>query len=157
NRVRLTRNGPLFRSVLCQIARNNDRARRFISQARKYGTAGSDDGASSPVGFHFVTAERSVAGLCLWPWVLVASLMLTAADARAESCPKATDEIATDRPDVTNSSLVVPTGSLQNENGVNFSIRDDGRTIDGTDSRWRLGIAPCFEVLVDLPTYFASV
>jgi len=66
-------------------------------------------------------------------------------------------EIATDRPDVTNSSLVVPTGSLQNENGVNFSMRDDGRTIDGTNSRWRLGVAPCFEVLVDLPTYFAGV
>ena len=51
----------------------------------------------------------------------------------------------------------MPTGSLQNENGVNFSMRDDGRTIDGTNSRWRLGVAPCFEVLVDLPTYFAGV
>ena len=39
--------------------------------------------------------------------------------ARAESCPTAKDEIATDRPDVTNSSLVVPVGSLQNENGIN--------------------------------------
>ncbi len=77
--------------------------------------------------------------------------------ARAESCPTAKDEIATDRPDVTNSSLVVPMGSLQNENGVNFSARDRGQTIDGTNSRWRLGIAPCLEVLVDVPTYFANV
>jgi hypothetical protein len=88
---------------------------------------------------------------------MVAILVLTAAVARAEGCPKATDEIETDRPDVTNSSLVVPVGSLQSENGVNFSIRGDGRTIDGTDSRLRLGVAPCLEVLVDLPTYFANL
>ena len=28
---------------------------------------------------------------------------------------------------------------------------------DGTNSRLRWGIAPCLEVLVDLPTYFAAV
>jgi len=89
-----------------------------------------------------------------WLWVYTA---LGAVGARAEGCPTARDEIATDRPDVTNSSLVVPTGSLQSENGINFSARDGGRAIDGTNSRWRLGIAPCLEVLVDLPTYFANV
>lgn len=78
-------------------------------------------------------------------------------DAHAEGCPTAKDQIATDRPDVTNSSLVVPTGSLQNENGVNFSMRDDGRVIDGTNSRWRLGVAPCLELLIDLPTYVARL
>jgi hypothetical protein len=62
-------------------------------------------------------------------------MILAAIEARAQSCPTAKDEITTDRPDVTNSSLVVPTGGLQNENGVNFSIRDDGRSIDGTNSR----------------------
>jgi len=87
-------------------------------------------------------------------WALSA---LTAVNAHAEGCPTAKDEIATDRPDVTNSSLVVPTGSLQNENGVNFSARDGGRTLDGPNSRWRLGIAPCLELLVDLPTYFANI
>jgi len=80
-----------------------------------------------------------------------------ATNAHAGSCPTAKDEIATDRPDVTNSSIVVPVGSLQNENGVNFSMRDDSRTIDGTNSRWRLGIAPCLEILVDLPTYVAPL
>ena len=89
--------------------------------------------------------------------LLVAFLALTAVAARAENCPQPTDEIATDRPDVTNSSLVVPVGSFQSENGVNLSARDGGRTVDGTNSRWRLGIAPCLEVLVDLPTYFANV
>jgi hypothetical protein len=77
--------------------------------------------------------------------------------ARADGCPTAKDEIATDRPDVTNSSLVVPVGSLQSENGVNFSSRGAGQIIDGTNTRWRLGIASCLEVLVDLPTYSTTV
>jgi len=39
-----------------------------------------------------------------------AVIALTAAEARAEAekCPQSDDEIATDRPDVTNSSVVVP-------------------------------------------------
>jgi hypothetical protein len=85
------------------------------------------------------------------------SAMLTIVDARAESCPTPKGEIDTDRPDVTNSSIVVPVGSLQNENGVDLTARDGGQTFDGTNSRWRLGVAPCLEVLVDLPTYFANV
>jgi Putative MetA-pathway of phenol degradation len=89
--------------------------------------------------------------------LLLAASILGTVEAQAEGCPTAKDEIATDRPDVTNSSLVVPTGSLQNENGVNFGMRADGRAIDGTNSRWRLGVAPCLELLVDLPTYFANV
>jgi Putative MetA-pathway of phenol degradation len=92
--------------------------------------------------------------LTCWFWAFAA---LGAVDANAEGCPTAKDEIATDRPDVTNSSLVVPTGSVQNENGVNSSARDGGRTIDGTNSRWRVGVAPCLELLVDLPTYFANI
>ena len=77
--------------------------------------------------------------------------------AKAESCPTARDEISTDRPDVTNSSLVVPAGSLQIENGVNFSARDGSRFVDGTNTRLRTGIANCLELLVDVPTYFANV
>src|SRR5712671_823928 len=77
--------------------------------------------------------------------------------AKADSCPSAKDEIATDRPDVTNSSLVVPAGSLQIENGVNFSTRAGDRFVDGTNTRLRAGIANCLEFLVDTPTYFANV
>jgi hypothetical protein len=77
--------------------------------------------------------------------------------AKADSCPSAKDKIATDRPDVTNSSLVVPAGSLQIENGVNFSMRAGDRFVDGTNTRLRAGIANCLEFLVDTPTYFANV
>jgi hypothetical protein len=84
-------------------------------------------------------------------------LVLGGAVARADSCPSQQAEIATDRPDVTNSSLVVPVGSLQSENGVNLSAKDAGRTLDGTNTRWRLGIAPCLEFLVDLPNYVSNL
>jgi Putative MetA-pathway of phenol degradation len=77
--------------------------------------------------------------------------------AKADSCPGDGDEIATDRPDVTNSSVVVPAGSLQTENGVNFSMRAGDRLVDGTNTRLRAGFASCLEFLVDTPTYFANV
>ena len=77
--------------------------------------------------------------------------------ASAEQCSQSESPIATDRPDTTNSSLVVPQGSFQNENGINYSRREGGHEFDGTTSRLRWGLAPCFEVLVDLPTYFAAV
>jgi len=53
-------------------------------------------------------------------------VILGAVDAQAEGCPTAKDEIATDLPDVTNSSLVVPFGSFQSEVGVGYSFRIDG-------------------------------
>jgi outer membrane putative beta-barrel porin/alpha-amylase len=81
----------------------------------------------------------------------------SSASAANAGCPQSGAEIATDRPDVTNSSLVVPTGSLQNESGVDLTSKDGARILDGTNNRLRSGIAPCLEVLVDLPTYFATV
>jgi hypothetical protein len=77
--------------------------------------------------------------------------------AAAEECPASVAEIATDRPDVTNSSLTIPAGSLQLENGLNIAGSHGGRTFDGTNSRLRLGIAPCLEVLADLPNGVARL
>ncbi len=85
----------------------------------------------------------------------IAPLSLDAA--RAGECPSPQSEIATDRPDVTNSSLVVPTGSIQSENGLNTSGQSAGKGFDGSDSRLRFGIAPCLEVLVDMPSYFGRL
>jgi hypothetical protein len=98
--------------------------------------------------------SRVPCALLVWAFTTI-----TVADARAEgeSCPTPKDEIATDRPDVTNSSVVVPFGSFQSENGINAYSRDGGREIDGTNTRWRLGIANCLEVFVDVPTYFANI
>lgn len=73
--------------------------------------------------------------------------------AEAGECPSPKSEIATDRPDVTNSSLVVPAGSIQIENGLNTSGQSAGKGFDGSNSRLRFGIAPCLEVLLDVPSY----
>jgi hypothetical protein len=107
--------------------------------------------------YQFGLVKQSAASPYWCGCLLVAFLTLSVAGARADSCPQPSEEIVTDRPDVTNSSIVVPMGSFQSENGINFSSQNGGRTIDGTNSRWRLGIAPCLEVLVDLPTYFSNV
>jgi hypothetical protein len=87
----------------------------------------------------------------------LALLNLGGSAAIADQCPQKESPITTDRPDVTNSSLVVPQGSFQNENGINLSQPDGGHQFDGTNSRLRWGIAPCLEVLVDLPNYFAAL
>jgi hypothetical protein len=75
----------------------------------------------------------------------------------ADGCPTASDYIATDRPDVTNSSLVVPYGSLQAESGLDWTVSHGSNVLDGSNTRLRLGIAHCTEFLIDLPTYFGSV
>ena len=93
----------------------------------------------------------------LWSLLLSVAACVGALPAMGEECPTTASDIATDRPDVTNSSIVVPVGSLQSENGVNLSSLHGAKVIDGANSRLRLGIAPCLEILVDLPTYFGVV
>ena len=75
----------------------------------------------------------------------------------ADVCPNSASEISTDRPDVTNSSRVVPYGSLQIENGVDWTVRQRSDVLSGTTTRVRLGVAQCTEVLADVPTYFYSL
>jgi hypothetical protein len=70
------------------------------------------------------------------------------------NCGNSGTDIATDRPDVTNSSLVVPRGDVQVENGINWTNRQSATAIDGPNSRVRFGIAQCTELLLDLPNYF---
>ena len=75
----------------------------------------------------------------------------------ADNCPTAADEIATDRPDVTNSSLVVPLESLQAENGMDWTVGHGSNVLDGTNTRLRLGVAHCTGFLIDIPNYFGSL
>ena len=83
-------------------------------------------------------------------------LALGAPALAADECTRTDKPIETDRPDTTNSSTVVPVGSLQNENGINISRHDGSEIFDGTNSRWRLGVARCFEALIDLPNYVGT-
>jgi hypothetical protein len=78
----------------------------------------------------------------------------------AEYCADSQSEIQTDRPDVTNSSFVVPNRSLQAENGINLTAHQASGSIDGTNTRirefgWGSPIASSF--LADLPDYFYFV
>jgi len=91
----------------------------------------------------------------IWP-VIIALAVSVEPGIAADTCTQTSAPIETDRPDVTNSSVVVPVGSFQNENGINVSRRDGATIFDGTNSRFRLGIAPCLEVFVDLPSYVTS-
>jgi Putative MetA-pathway of phenol degradation len=86
----------------------------------------------------------------------IACLVVGFESAVAGECTGPNTPIETDRPDVTNSAVVVPVGSLQNENGVDLQRNDAAQALSGTNSRWRFGIAPCLEVLVDLPNYFTT-
>ena len=101
----------------------------------------------------------------LWPKTprsVVRILVVTLAvgvgsrEAWADGCPLPTSDIDTDRPDTTNSSETVPAGSFQWENGINIADWSDGTRLDGTNSRLRLGIADCAELLVDIPDYSIS-
>jgi Putative MetA-pathway of phenol degradation len=87
------------------------------------------------------------------PFACLAIALCWFGTAQASECPSSQSEIATDRPDVTNSSLVVPAGSIQSENGINTSSQSAGSGFDGTNSRLRFGVAPCLELLVDIPSY----
>ena len=102
---------------------------------------------------HTTILRFAIAGV-----VLVFALILNASAALADDgCPASNAEISTDRPDVTNSSRVVPYGSLQFENGVDWTARQGSNVISGSETRVRLGIARCTEVLADVPTYFYSL
>ncbi len=84
-------------------------------------------------------------------------LCALAGAARADSCPDASQDIVTDRPSVTNSSVVVPAGSLQIENGLNWTARPGEGALDGPNTRLRFGLGGCTEMLVDLPDYTGGI
>jgi hypothetical protein len=69
----------------------------------------------------------------------------------------ASGPIATDRPAVTNSSVVAPAGSLQVENGL-LETRSQGQSVfDGPESLVRFGIARRTELRFTVPDYFYNL
>jgi hypothetical protein len=79
------------------------------------------------------------------------------ATAFADGCSDASQNMVTDRPSVTNSSVVAPSGSLQMENGVNWTARPGQGALDGPNTRFRFGIGGCTEMLVDMPDYTGGI
>jgi len=63
--------------------------------------------------------------------------------------------IATDRPSVTDSSVVVPAGTFQLENGFTDTVSQGQRTLDGPESLLRFGVASKTELRLTAPDYFS--
>lgn len=65
--------------------------------------------------------------------------------------------IATDRPAVTNSSVVVPVGSFQAENGFLETSSHGQNVLDGPETLVRFGIAKSTELRFTVPDYFHNL
>jgi hypothetical protein len=78
-----------------------------------------------------------------------------AVQAHAQKCGSdAQSTIATDRPQITNSSVVVPCGSLQLENGLQETGNGGQWTFDLPETSIRLGVARKTELRFGVPDYF---
>jgi hypothetical protein len=92
--------------------------------------------------------------LVLFVFALVGSL---SARARAQPCgANAQSPIATDRPQITSSSIVVPCGSLQFENGFEETGYGGQRGFDFPETSVRFGIANKTELRFGVPDYFQN-
>jgi hypothetical protein len=69
----------------------------------------------------------------------------------------ATAPIATDRPAITNSSVVVPASSFQAENGFLETTSQGQSVIDGTETLVRFGITKRTELRFTAPDYFYNL
>src|SRR5580700_4988121 len=95
---------------------------------------------------------RSTFALFLFLCVATGTLAL---QAKALTCrANAQSAIATDRPQVTNSSVVVPCGSLQFENGFQVTGTGGQRGLDFPETSVRFGIAAKTELRFSAPNYF---
>jgi hypothetical protein len=66
-------------------------------------------------------------------------------------------EIVTDRPDITESGIVVPKGSLQAENGLTLTSDHGQRTLDLSETLLRLGVGSRTELRLMIPNYSYGV
>jgi hypothetical protein len=87
--------------------------------------------------------------------VLVVTTGVLALQANAQACgASAQSTIATDRPQITSSSIVVPCGSLQFENGFQETSNGGQHTYDLPETAVRFGIANKTELRLTAPDYF---
>jgi hypothetical protein len=92
--------------------------------------------------------------------LLLVSILSGMTQLHGQDQPRSADPggpIATDRPAVANSSVVVPAGTLQLENGF-LETRGMGQTVlDGPESLIRFGAATRTELRFTLPDYFHNL
>jgi len=76
---------------------------------------------------------------------------------RAQTASTADVTIATDRPSVTNSSVVVPQGGFQAENGLAFTNTGGNYTLDLPETSLRYGLLHKTELRFAVPNYFQDL
>jgi len=89
--------------------------------------------------------------------VLMAAAFLFFVPLRAQTAPRSEVTIATDRPSVTNSSVVVPQGGFQAENGLAVTNTDGNYTLDVPETNLRYGLLPRTEIRLAVPNYFQNI
>ncbi|MGD0909334.1 MAG: transporter [Candidatus Acidiferrales bacterium] len=91
---------------------------------------------------------------------LLALILAGTVTLHGQDQPASSDDsgpITTDRPSVANSSVVVPVGSVQFENGF-LETRSQGQSIvDGPETEVRVGVASRTELRFTLPDYFHNL
>lgn len=97
------------------------------------------------------------AGLLVLRGLVCVALFINATSANANDCPTSGNAISTDRPDFTSPPTVVPTGSVQFENGVTWSTEQRSNVVDGPQTLVRLGVAPCMEIFFSVPDYIYAI
>jgi hypothetical protein len=103
-----------------------------------------------------MSTRPMLAGTCgaVMAFVLAAMVPLHGQD--QPTSVDAAGPIATDRPAVTNSSLVVPASSLQVENGFLETSSHGQSVVDGPESLVRIGITKRTELRFTVPDYFLN-
>jgi Putative MetA-pathway of phenol degradation len=81
--------------------------------------------------------------------LLLPSVLLWPLDAQTVAQP----EIMTDRPDITESGVVVPRAALQIENGLTWTLDHGTQTVDLSESLIRFEILDKTEVRFGVPNY----
>lgn len=89
--------------------------------------------------------------------MLLAGVLVAMAPLRAQNQPAsdpASAPIVTDRPSVTDASIVVPAGSIQLENGFLDDSTQALRTLDGPETLIRVGLLAKTELRLYVPDYY---
>jgi len=94
----------------------------------------------------------------LWLAVIATVVASVSAGADENAPPNDTAQapIATDRPSTTASSIVVPLGSLQVENGFADTVNQGQSTFDGPETLVRFGLLSKTELRLTPPNYFSQ-
>jgi hypothetical protein len=89
--------------------------------------------------------------------ILLASLVVVMASGQTAGNSPTVSPIGTDRPAITDSSVVIPAGSLQVESGFAQTSTKGQDTLDAPEMLLRFGVVPNTELRLTVPDYFGQI